>query len=385
MAKASPETDPNTLRIRCNSCGSMLRVPKAVAGRFINCPKCQKKTQVPQNQKEADEEARDYGVNKLAYDTSGQCRSCGSKMAKNAIVCVKCGFDYRTGKQAEVVDKTKLPADYPTWNSMFKSMGGDAATKGTLQVVASAATAQIVGGLLGGGITFAILWFVSDGVTTPPAWPWYVGLGIVAVTVFFASGMLQEALIETSSRGLYGRAISSGSVPVAALYHWAINIPAMLFPALLLFFGALNVQKKKEEEFNMMDPGLLDGAPMLEITLKEGSGVPALVVVGILTCFGMIYFYFGLVSYITDLSVNPVNIFRWIGRCIVDIPAWMGITLGLILLASLVPILMVLGGNALALPPTIVNLLAAMAGNLLGAYSIATSAHLVGQIAKRHL
>lgn len=385
MAKAPSGTDPNVLRIRCTSCGSILKVPKTVAGKFINCPKCTKKTQVPRNQKEADEEAKDYDVNKLAYDTTGQCRSCGAKMAKNAIICVKCGFDYRSGKQTEVLDRTKLPSDYPTWGKIFSSLGGEIVTQGTVKILANTVLTLVAIGLLGLGTTFIILWFVADGFSTPPAWPWYIGYGISGLALLVLFGLWHESFIEASSKGLYDRAISAGALPVATLYFLATAIPAFLLPILLLLFVAFKTSNAETKQTDVLNPGWFDGAPMPAFVWNESSGPLGVGMAIFLGLIGMVYFFFGVASYITDLSVNPVNIFKWIGKSIADVPAWLGISALLIGLSVGLTCLIYFGGHSMEIYAPWVNMLTVAVGILTMSYALSVASHTVGLIAKRHL
>jgi DNA-directed RNA polymerase subunit M/transcription elongation factor TFIIS len=385
MAKASSGADPHVLRIRCNSCGATLKVPKAVAGRFINCPKCEKKTQVPIDQKAADEEARDYGVNKLAYDTTGVCRSCGAKMAKNAVLCLKCGFDYRSGKQVEVVDKTKLPSDYPTWGKIFSALGGDAVTQGLVKILANTVLTGVAVGALGLGTTFTILWFVSDGFETPPAWPWYIGYGIAGIALLILAGLLEETFIEAASKGFYDRPITAGALPVATIYFLATAIPAFILPVLMLCFVAFKATFEQSKEFDALDPGWFDGAPMPTFIWNESSGPLGVGLAILFLAIGLVYFYFGVVSYITDLSVNPMNIFKWIGKSIVDIPAWLGLTLLFLGISVGLTCLIYFGGHSLEIYAPWVNMLTGGIAILTMSYALAAAAHMAGLIAKRHL
>ena len=103
---AQAKSDPSVIRFNCARCKASLKVPVKLGGRYIDCPKCKNRTPVPGSQAEADDEAREYTVTSTAYELTGKCVRCGTKMKKDAIVCVKCGFDHRAGKQLEVVDST---------------------------------------------------------------------------------------------------------------------------------------------------------------------------------------------------------------------------------------------------------------------------------------
>src|SRR6187200_792113 len=94
------------LRLLCGRCRARLAVPKALAGKFMECPKCKESTPVPYNQQEADEDAKDLGVQQMYYEVKDKCIKCGRKMKKGATLCVHCGFDYKEGKQHLTEDWT---------------------------------------------------------------------------------------------------------------------------------------------------------------------------------------------------------------------------------------------------------------------------------------
>ena len=204
MAKATPSgADRNLIKFTCLRCGATLKVPLSQANRYIECPKCKGRAHVPKDQAEADEESTNYGVNKLAYDVTGECRGCGAKMPKKAIICTKCGYDYRSGKNLEVVDKTKLPSDYPTWNKIFAGLGAETVINATIRVFSSIIISMISIGLVGFGILYIIMWFVANEFDKPPIWPWYITFGITIIATLVMFGMIQEALVEAASRALW--------------------------------------------------------------------------------------------------------------------------------------------------------------------------------------
>ena len=77
-----------------------------LAGKFMACPKCKESTPIPYTQQEADDEAKDLGVQEMYYEVGDTCIKCGRKMKKGATFCTKCGFDYREGKQHLTEDWT---------------------------------------------------------------------------------------------------------------------------------------------------------------------------------------------------------------------------------------------------------------------------------------
>jgi DNA-directed RNA polymerase subunit RPC12/RpoP len=102
MAKEKTEK----LRFLCAKCRTRVTVGMKFAGKFIECPSCKQRTGVPTSQEEADDDARDLGVQQMYYQVGENCVKCGRKMKKGAVVCTKCGFDYKEGRQLTTEDLT---------------------------------------------------------------------------------------------------------------------------------------------------------------------------------------------------------------------------------------------------------------------------------------
>jgi hypothetical protein len=100
------EAKSSKLRFLCGRCRARLSVPKSLAGKFMECPKCKESTPVPYTQQEADEDAKDLGVQQMYYEVGEKCIKCGRKMKKGATLCIHCGFDYKEGKQHITEDWT---------------------------------------------------------------------------------------------------------------------------------------------------------------------------------------------------------------------------------------------------------------------------------------
>ncbi len=81
-ARVAQEDVPMTIHVTC-PCGTRLRFKDELAGKRAKCPKCGKSFPIP-----AAEEGGD-----------GSCPSCGGEWPADAVLCVACGYDRRTGKR----------------------------------------------------------------------------------------------------------------------------------------------------------------------------------------------------------------------------------------------------------------------------------------------
>ena len=85
--------------VNCNHCGQVFSTPDEMVGQSLACPQCGKQVAVFASN------VRPAGSPKLQlkHDSviSGgkKCTSCGSIMAPEAVICIQCGYDTRTGSQ----------------------------------------------------------------------------------------------------------------------------------------------------------------------------------------------------------------------------------------------------------------------------------------------
>lgn len=88
----------------CSNCGRQIKVAEEHAGRRGKCPNCQTSLTVPSasapdddaySLAPAEDRPRDAVV------TERRCPSCACSLAPDAVICVGCGFDLRTGTIAK--------------------------------------------------------------------------------------------------------------------------------------------------------------------------------------------------------------------------------------------------------------------------------------------
>jgi hypothetical protein len=97
--------------IECGGCGRRLRARDDLAGRPVRCPVCRTVWR-PHADELAEEdvpyaEVEEEGITARPPEgvryTAAACPTCGAKMQPDAVLCLDCGYDRRTGRQREVV------------------------------------------------------------------------------------------------------------------------------------------------------------------------------------------------------------------------------------------------------------------------------------------
>lgn len=85
--------------VNCSHCGHVFSTPNELAGQSVGCPQCGKQVAVLASG------VRSQGAAKLQIKHDGvitggkKCPSCGATMAAEAVICIQCGYDTRTGSQ----------------------------------------------------------------------------------------------------------------------------------------------------------------------------------------------------------------------------------------------------------------------------------------------
>ena len=111
------------IAVNCEHCGHSGRVGDNLYGKVVKCPKCGGHLQVGSPPASAPPPrpgsplasplggAMDEDDGR-PYQLSSQCPDCGSQMSPGAVICVKCGFDVRTGSKHT---RSESPPLVPTY------------------------------------------------------------------------------------------------------------------------------------------------------------------------------------------------------------------------------------------------------------------------------
>lgn len=96
--------------ITCSHCGhSFLAPASSLQEEGLSCPRCRQMIVLPPAHP-AGEEARPH-VRKDAYslaDHGQPCPACGTMLASDAVLCVKCGYDFSTGRVRKIRRKGRF-------------------------------------------------------------------------------------------------------------------------------------------------------------------------------------------------------------------------------------------------------------------------------------
>lgn len=85
------------IEVVCANCGNQFTVSEDLAGLAVTCPRCERQVSVPRLSESRGERPR-LQVRRGTPITGGKvCPACNAAMAADAVICVHCGFDTRTG------------------------------------------------------------------------------------------------------------------------------------------------------------------------------------------------------------------------------------------------------------------------------------------------
>ena len=76
----------------CPACRVKLKLKPEHAGKNIRCPKCETVFQVP-----------------FSESSGSSCSKCGAVLAEDAVICVQCGYNLKTGQQLQTTMEDAPP------------------------------------------------------------------------------------------------------------------------------------------------------------------------------------------------------------------------------------------------------------------------------------
>ena len=87
-----------SLFITCSHCDNEFTVEDSMYGQTVACPHCEQQI-IVETEDETNLERPRLQVKRdaLISDSGKPCPSCGGTISKDAVVCVQCGYDFRTG------------------------------------------------------------------------------------------------------------------------------------------------------------------------------------------------------------------------------------------------------------------------------------------------
>lgn len=101
------------------TCGRTYQVPPTKAGRKLQCKRCGAVTRIPHPDAEdvfvvpfqVTEEAAEEPLDLAVAEPTHRCPSCGTTDDLSVVICVRCGYDWRTGQRLEHATQTGFDQD----------------------------------------------------------------------------------------------------------------------------------------------------------------------------------------------------------------------------------------------------------------------------------
>jgi DNA-directed RNA polymerase subunit RPC12/RpoP len=85
--------------VNCSHCGQVFAAPDKLAGQSIACPQCGKQIVVLASGVRPEGAAKLQVKHGSGIDGGKRCPSCESTMPPEAVICLQCGYDTRTGSR----------------------------------------------------------------------------------------------------------------------------------------------------------------------------------------------------------------------------------------------------------------------------------------------
>lgn len=86
------------LEVHCGNCGGTFSVSEDMAGLIATCPKCERQVSVPLPESVRQSRPKLQIKKEGTLDGGKRCPHCSGSMMPDAVICVQCGYDLRTGR-----------------------------------------------------------------------------------------------------------------------------------------------------------------------------------------------------------------------------------------------------------------------------------------------
>ena len=175
------------------------------------------------SQAEADEEGKALELKELTYEVPKNCMNCKAKLRKGSVICVQCGFDYRTGKLRETDDRTKRVGDDVTYEQIFK-----APMRPEVGAMASQLMQAVIGISSAAGTMRLGVWVLfSFLLTSLDAGVVFVVSLVADVLIAVAATFLQGALwfdvmVDAVTRGAFNRKADGRGLILHGLFNYLV-------------------------------------------------------------------------------------------------------------------------------------------------------------------
>ena len=100
-----------TVKVQCPGCKTNLEIDedyyKELAGTSISCPSCSAAVQVPAASPQAAPKAgkhvfslpKKHEPQAAGHKATQKCSGCGAEAGADAVICIQCGMNFKTGKK----------------------------------------------------------------------------------------------------------------------------------------------------------------------------------------------------------------------------------------------------------------------------------------------
>lgn len=86
------------IEVHCGNCGGTFTASEDMAGLIATCPKCERQVSVPLPDSIKQSRPKLQMKKEGTVDGGKRCPHCNGSMAPDAVICLQCGYDLRTGR-----------------------------------------------------------------------------------------------------------------------------------------------------------------------------------------------------------------------------------------------------------------------------------------------